>query len=72
MTLMHCGILFLSSLDSKLAKEFKSLESDIDNLKSQMVALKDKITRASDSANAKFKRKKIRSMKREADKIAKN
>ena len=35
-----------------------------------MVILKDKITRASESANAKFKRKKITSMKREADKIA--
>ena len=56
--------------DSKLAKKFKSLETDIDNLKSQMDALKDKITRASESANAKFKRKKIRSMKREANKIA--
>ena len=56
--------------DSRLAKKFKSLEADIDNLKSQMDALKDKITRTSESANAKFKRKKIRSMKREADKIA--
>ena len=35
-----------------------------------MDALKDKITRASESTNARFKRKKIRSMKREADKIA--
>ena len=34
--------------DSKLAKKFKSLEVDIDNLKSQMDALKDKITRASE------------------------
>ena len=34
-----------------------------------MEALKDKITRASESTNARFKRKKIRSMKREADKI---
>ena len=34
-----------------------------------MDALKDKITKASESANARFKRKKIRSMKREADKI---
>ena len=57
--------------DSKLAKEFKSLEADIDNMKSQMDTLKDKITKASESANARFKRKKIRSMKREANKIAK-
>ena len=56
--------------DSKLAKKVKSPEAEIDNLKSQMGALKDKITKASDSTNARFKRKKIRSMKREADKIA--
>ena len=34
-----------------------------------MDALKDKITKASKSTNAGFKRKKIRSVKREADKI---
>ena len=56
--------------DSKLAKKFKSLNAEISNLKSQMEALKDKITKASKSANAGFKRKKFRSMKREADKIA--
>ena len=55
--------------DSKLAKKFKSLDVEISNLKSQMDALKDKITRASKSTNAGFKRKKIRSMKREANKI---
>ena len=36
-----------------------------------MESLKDKITEASKSTNARFKRKKIRSMKREADKISK-
>ena len=56
--------------DSKLTKKFKSLDAEISNLKSQMDALKDKIMRASKSTNAGFKRKKIRSMKREADKIA--
>ena len=56
--------------DSKLAKEFKSLDAEIGNLKSQMEALEDKITKASKSTNSGFKRKKIRSMKREADKIA--
>ena len=56
--------------DSKLAKNFVSLDAEIDNLKSQMEALKDKITKASENTNARFKRKKIRSMKREADKIA--
>ena len=43
--------------DSKLAKNFKSLDAEIRNLKSQ-------------NTNARFKRRKIRSMKREADKIA--
>ena len=55
---------------SKLAKKFKNLVAENDNLKSQMEELEDKITKASKSANAGFKRKKIRSMKREADKIA--
>ena len=55
--------------DSELAKKFKSLDAEIDNLKSQMEELEDKITKASKSTNAGFKRKKIRSMKREADKI---
>ena len=35
-----------------------------------MEALEDRITNASESTNARFKRKKIRSTKREADKIA--
>ena len=56
--------------DSKLVKKFKSLDAEIGNLKSQMEALEDKITKASKSTNAVFKRKKTRSMKREADKIA--
>ena len=56
--------------DSMLAKKFKNLEKENDNLKSQMEALEDKITKASESTNARFKRKKIRSMKREADKKA--
>ena len=56
--------------DSKLTKKFKSLDAEISNLKSQMDALKDKIMGASKSTNAGFKRKKVRSMKREADKIA--
>ena len=46
------------------------MEKEIDNLKSQMDDLKDKITRTSKSTNAGFKRKKIRSMKREANKTA--
>ena len=55
--------------DSKLNKKFKNLEKEIDNLKSQIDFLKDKITKASESTNARFKRKKIRSMKRDFDKI---
>ena len=55
--------------NSKLTKKFKSLDAEISNLKSQMKALKDKITKASKSTNAGFKRKKIRSMKREVNKI---
>ena len=56
--------------DSKLAKKFVSLNAEISNLKSQTGALEDKIAKASKSTNAGFKRQKIRSMKREADKIA--
>ena len=67
--------------DSKLAKKFVSLDTEIDNLKYQMITLEDKITKASRSTNAAFKRKKIitnaafkrkkiRSMKKEANKIA--
>ena len=55
--------------DSKLAKKFKSLDAEIDNLKSQMEELENKITKASKSTNVGFKRKKVRSLKREADKI---
>ena len=55
--------------DSKLAKKFKNLEKENNNLKSQMEALENKITKASENTSARFKRKKIRSMKREADKI---
>ena len=35
--------------DSKLAKKFKNLEKENDNLKSQMEVLEDKITKASES-----------------------
>ena len=55
--------------DSKLAKKFKSLDAEIGNLKSQMEELENKITKASKSTDGRFKRKKIKSMKREADKI---
>ena len=55
--------------DSKLAKKFKNMEKENSNLKSQMKALENKLTKASESTNARFKRKKIRSMKREVGKI---
>ena len=55
--------------NSKLAKKFVSLVAEISNLKSEMEALEDMMTKASKSTNARFKTKKIRSMKREADKI---
>ena len=45
------------------------MEKENNNLKPKMEALENKITKASESTNARFKRKKIRSMKREADKI---
>ena len=54
------------NMDSKLNKKFKNLEKEIKNLKSQMDSL---ITKASRSTNARFKRKKIRSLKRDFDKI---
>ena len=49
----------------KLNKKFKSLSKEIDNLKSQIEGLENKIAKATQSANAGFKRKKIRSMKRD-------
>ena len=51
--------------NSKLNKKFKNLSKEIDNLKSQIEELENKITKAAQSTNAKFKRKKIRSMKRD-------
>ena len=42
--------------DSKLAKKLKNLEKENSNLKSQMDALEDKMTKASKSTNARFKR----------------
>ena len=50
---------------SKLNKKFKNLSKEIDNLKSQIEELENKITKATQSTDARFKRKKIRSMKRD-------
>ena len=57
--------------DSKSTKKFFSLDADVNNLKYQMEELENKITKASQSTNARFKREKIRSMNREVDKISK-
>ena len=51
--------------NSKLNKKFKNLSKEIDNLKSQIERLENKIAKAAQSTNAGFKRKKIRSMKRD-------
>ena len=51
--------------NSKLNKKFKNLSKEIDNLKSQIEGLENKIIKATQSTNARFKRKKIRSMKRD-------
>ena len=56
---------------STLSKRTKNLRIEIDDLKSQMDNIEDKIAKSSSSTSARFKRKKIRSMKREATKIAK-
>ena len=51
--------------NSKLNKKFKNLSKEIDNLKSQIEGLENKIAKTTQSTNARFKRKKIRSMKRD-------
>ena len=54
-----------SNKNSKLNKKFKNLSKEINNLKSQIEGLENKIAKAAQSMNARFKRKKIRSMKRD-------
>ena len=49
--------------NSKLNKKFKNLSKEINNLKSQIEGLENKIIKATQSTNARFKRKMIRSMK---------
>ena len=55
---------------SKLSKKAKNLRIEIDDLKSQMDDTEYKVARASSSTSARFKRKKIHSMKREVTKMA--
>ena len=50
---------------SILNKKFKKLSKEINSLKSQIEVLENKIIKATQSTNARFKRKKIRSMKRD-------
>ena len=55
---------------AKLSKKSKNLRIEFDDLKSHMDDIEHKISKTSSSTSARFKRKKIRSMKREASKIA--
>ena len=54
---------------SKIKKKSKSLRMEIDRLKSQKESIEDKIKKASKSTSARFKGRKIRSMKRKAAKL---
>ena len=67
--LMKRQLKHMQNRDSKLAKKSKSLEAEIGNLKSRLDTLEDRIMRASKSTSTRFKRKKIRSMKHEVEKI---
>ena len=51
--------------NSKLNKKFKNLSKEINNLKSQIQELENNIVKTAQSMNAGFKRKKIRSTKRD-------
>ena len=55
---------------SKLKKKTNNLRNEINELKSQMDVIGEKIKKASNSAGSRFKGKKIRSMKREATKLS--
>ena len=59
----------MSQTTSKLSKKSKNLRIEINDLKSQKDDIEDKIKRVSSSTSAKFKEKKIRSMKREYAKL---
>ena len=56
--------------DTKLAERFINLNSEINALKLQMEGLKENISHSSRSAHSGFKRKKIRSMEKDIDKIS--
>ena len=59
----------ISQKASKLSKKSKNLRIDINNLKSQKDDLEEKIKKVSSTTSAKFKGKKVSSMKREANKL---
>ena len=56
-------------VEIKIKKKSKTLRTEIDRLKSQKDTLEEKIKKASKSTSARFKGKKIRSMKRTAAKL---
>ena len=59
----------MSHKASKLSTKSKNLRIDINNLKSQKDDLEEKIKKVSSTTSAKFKGKKIHSMKRETNKL---
>ena len=67
--LTKCQIKRRRNKASNLSKRTKNLRIEIDDLKSQMDNIEDKIAKVSSSTSTRLKRKKIRSMKREATKI---
>ena len=69
-TLTKCQLKRRRNKASKLSKTLKKLRIEINDLKSQKDNLEDKINKASSSTSARFKRAKVRYMKREATKIA--
>ena len=62
-TLTKRQLKFRRNKASKLSKKAKNLRIEIDDLKSQMDDIEYKVAKASSSTSARFKRKKIRSMK---------
>ena len=59
----------ISQKASKLSKKSKNLRIDINYLKSQKDDLEEKIKKVSSTTSTKFKGKKTRSMKQEANKL---
>ena len=57
------------SKNSKLAKKFKALTAEIEELKNKVETSEDKMASSSKTCGSKFKRRKIRSMQREVDKV---